>query len=97
MRLCENEITQSFGKQLTWCVKYYKHSNVHCVIVNTTEPCLCGLLVASGSDLTQVSSNKKGRLLAHRSESLHTVGLLFSMVVSSTSLKGVGTQPLSRS
>lgn len=34
VRLCENEIIQSFGKQLIWCLKYCKHSNVHCVIVN---------------------------------------------------------------
>lgn len=63
-----NEII-SFGKQLTWCMMYCKHSNVYCVIVNTKGPYLSKLLVASDNNLTQLSSNGKGSLLAHTNES----------------------------
>lgn len=75
-----NEITQSFGKQLTWCMTYCKHSNVHFVLVTTKRPYLSRPLVARGINLPQLSSNRKGSLLAHTNES--RAGLLWGMAVS---------------
>lgn len=90
MRL-SNEITQSFGKQLIWCMTYYKHSNVHCVLVTMKRPYLSRPLVARGSNLPQLSSNRKGSLLAHTNESLgqDCFGVWLCLA---TSLEGTGTQ-----
>lgn len=71
----------------------YKHSDIPFVLTNTCVLHLSELQDASSSHLPQFSSTKKGNLLVH-AKWKSWVDLPLGMVVSSTSLEGIGTQSL---